>query len=90
MGTTCMSYARVCKCARFFRKVDPSPALVVLPPPRRSLVFFDFRFSTSAPLGALVLLVASDVCLFVSLSVCPYLLMSNSGATSKCNYDGFR
>ena len=48
------------------------------------------QFSTSAPLGALVLLVASDSCLLVSLSLCPYLLMSNSGATSKCNYDGFR
>ncbi len=44
------------------------------------------RFSTSAPLGALVLLVASDV---VSNYVVP-LLMSNSGATSKWNYDGFR
>ena len=48
-----------------------------------------YGFSTSAPLGALVLLVASDV---ISLLVCVVvpLLMSNSGATSKCNYDGFR
>ncbi len=44
------------------------------------------EFSTSAPLGALVLLVALDVCLFARLS---HLLMSNSGATSKWNYDGF-
>ena len=28
------------------------------------------RFSTSAPLGALVLLVAADVCLFIYLFVC--------------------
>ena len=46
-------------------------------------------FSTSAPLCALVLLVAAYVVCMCVAVVVP-LLMSNSGATSKCNYDGFR
>ena len=59
MHVTCMCM-HVCT---FFRKVDPNPALVVLPPWR--------YFSTNAPLGALVLLVASDVvCMRVWLSPC--------------------
>ena len=44
------------------------------------------KYSMSALLGALILLVAS----YARLSVCPHLLMSNSGATSKWNYNGFR
>ena len=63
----------------------PSGALVEKMPPRRTYNERRARvhltkqgrkilFSTSAPLGALVLLVASDSCLCVCLCVCPHLL----------------